>query len=119
MAEFAYNNATHSSTWKFPFQTLYGRNPIFDSINISPSTPATDYLTNIKHLQEQLWLNLEAASQSYKTQANKLWLKSPAYNIGNEVWLDAFNIQTTRPTLKLSEKKLVPFKIKSVVLKNP
>ena len=118
MAEFAYNNATHSSTRQSPFQTLYGRNPIFDSIHISPSTPAADYLTNIKHLQEQLRLNLEAASQRYKNQADKLRLESPAYNIGDEVWLDARNIRTTRPTSKLSEKKLGPFKIESVVSKN-
>ncbi|KNZ57556.1 transposon Tf2-11 type 3, partial [Puccinia sorghi] len=40
MAEFSYNNTTHSSTQKSPYQTLYGRNPIFDSIHVSPSTPA-------------------------------------------------------------------------------
>ncbi|KNZ61993.1 uncharacterized protein VP01_13284g1, partial [Puccinia sorghi] len=69
-------------------------------------------------LHEQLRINLEAASQHYKQQANKLHLQPPSFNIGDSVWLDACKIQTTRPTPKLSERKLCPFKIKSVVSKN-
>ncbi|KNZ43762.1 uncharacterized protein VP01_9890g1, partial [Puccinia sorghi] len=102
MAEFAYNNATHSSTRQSPFETLYGRNPIFDSIHVLPSTPASNYLLNIKQLQEQLRSNLEAASQCYKQQDNKLCLQPPTFNIGDS----------------LSERKLDPIKIESVVSKN-
>ncbi|KNZ48486.1 uncharacterized protein VP01_5633g1, partial [Puccinia sorghi] len=60
------------------------------------------------------WTSL-SASQSYKQQANKLFLKTPSFNIGDSVWLDAHKIRTTRPTLILLERKLGPFKIKSVV----
>ncbi|MBW0483856.1 hypothetical protein O181_023571 [Austropuccinia psidii MF-1] len=35
LAEFAYNNAEHSSKKQSPFFTIYGRNPSFDSIHIS------------------------------------------------------------------------------------
>ncbi|MBW0473269.1 hypothetical protein O181_012984 [Austropuccinia psidii MF-1] len=35
LAEFAYNNAEHSSTKQEPFFTIYRRNPSFDSIHIS------------------------------------------------------------------------------------
>ncbi|KNZ45935.1 uncharacterized protein VP01_7694g1 [Puccinia sorghi] len=90
MAEFAYNNATHSLTRQSPFQTLYSRNPIFDSMHV----------------------------QRYKQQADKLRLQTPFFIIFDSVWLNACNIQTTRPTPKLSERKLGPFKIKSFVSKN-
>ncbi|MBW0591043.1 hypothetical protein O181_130758 [Austropuccinia psidii MF-1] len=40
LAEFAYNNAGHSSTKQSPLFTIYGRNPGFDSIHISQDTPA-------------------------------------------------------------------------------
>ncbi|MBW0520215.1 hypothetical protein O181_059930 [Austropuccinia psidii MF-1] len=35
LAEFTYNNVEHSSTKQSPFFTIYGRNPSFDSIQIS------------------------------------------------------------------------------------
>ncbi|KNZ63149.1 uncharacterized protein VP01_11813g1, partial [Puccinia sorghi] len=59
-----------------------------------------------------------SASQHYKQQANKFCLQPPTFNIGDSFWLDACNIRTTRPTPKLSKRKLGPFKIESVVLKN-
>ncbi|MBW0523290.1 hypothetical protein O181_063005 [Austropuccinia psidii MF-1] len=40
LAEFAYNNAEHSSTKQSRFFTIYGRNPNFDLINMSQDTPA-------------------------------------------------------------------------------
>ncbi|KNZ60638.1 uncharacterized protein VP01_15266g1, partial [Puccinia sorghi] len=49
---------------------------------------------------------------------DKFCLQPPTFNIGDSVWLDVCNIRTTRPTPNLSERKLGPFKIKSVVLKN-
>ncbi|KNZ50805.1 uncharacterized protein VP01_4229g1, partial [Puccinia sorghi] len=59
-----------------------------------------------------------SASQRYKQQADKLCLKPPSFNIGDSFWLNARHILKTRPTPKLLERKLGPFKIKSVVLKN-
>ncbi|KNZ59934.1 uncharacterized protein VP01_1639g1 [Puccinia sorghi] len=92
MAEFSYNNATHSLTRQSPFQTIYGRNPIFDSIHLLPSSPAAYYLSNIKKLQDKLQINLEAASQRNKQQADKLQLQTPLFSIGDSVWLDTCNI---------------------------
>ncbi|MBW0513733.1 hypothetical protein O181_053448 [Austropuccinia psidii MF-1] len=40
LAEFAYNNAEHSSKKKSPFFTIYERNPSIDLIHISQDSPA-------------------------------------------------------------------------------
>ncbi|MBW0489966.1 hypothetical protein O181_029681, partial [Austropuccinia psidii MF-1] len=46
LAEFAYNNAEHSSTKQSPFFTISGRDPSFDSIHILQDSPAGRLSTN-------------------------------------------------------------------------
>ncbi|MBW0508175.1 hypothetical protein O181_047890 [Austropuccinia psidii MF-1] len=50
LAEFAYNNAEHSSKKKSSFFTIYGRNPRFDSIYISQDSPAGKLSTKLQSL---------------------------------------------------------------------
>ena len=118
LAKFAYNNSTHSSTKQSPFQTLYGRNPTFSSLHVAPSQPATNYLEQIQSLQLQLRTNLEEANQRYKEQADQSCTTAPTFAVGDQVWLDACNICSTRPTCKLSKRKLGPFKVESVISPN-
>jgi transposase InsO family protein len=59
LAEFAYNNSTHSSTNQSPFQTLYDRNPTFDSIHAKPIHRPKSY----SQLLEIFRINFEPISK--------------------------------------------------------
>ena len=113
--EFAYKNLTHSATKQSPFYTLYGRHPQFEAVHTNSTSSASTYLDNIKKLQKELRINLEASNKRYKIFADRRRLDPPSYKIGDQVWLSTTNIKTTRPTTKLSEKKLGPFEIDSIV----
>ncbi|MBW0509611.1 hypothetical protein O181_049326 [Austropuccinia psidii MF-1] len=52
LAEFAYNNAEHSSTKQSPFCTIYGRNPSIHSIHISQDSPAGKLSTKLQSVQK-------------------------------------------------------------------
>ena len=117
LAEFAYNNATHSATQSSPFFTLYGQNPKFSNIQPNFKSTALNYLENIKRIQSELQNNIIKANKRYKIQADKKRLKPPHFKVGDKVWPKSTNIRTTRPSKKLLEKRFGPFKVLKVVLK--
>ncbi|MBW0494895.1 hypothetical protein O181_034610 [Austropuccinia psidii MF-1] len=94
LAEFAYNNAEHSSTKQSPFSTIYGRNPSFDAIHVSQYSPAGKLSTKLQSVQQVVKEELESAIRAVQ-----------------EVWLSSKDIKTTRHTKKLSERSLGPFEV--------
>lgn len=113
MAEFAYNNSSHSSSNTTPFFANYGYHP---SITVSsdksvPSPEAHDFSRQISELHAYLKTELKTAQDQYIRSANQLRTPAPPFEVGQEVWLNAKNIRTTRPTKKLDYRKLGPFRI--------
>ncbi|QRW18193.1 Retrotransposable element Tf2 protein [Rhizoctonia solani] len=109
MAEFAYNNAVHSSTGKSPFKALYGWEPSLTPSNVPTDVPEAD---NLATQMEEQWREIEAALRQSKTRMVAGEAGKPLeFEIGEEAWLDAKNVKLKTLSPKLTEQRLGPFKV--------
>lgn len=117
LAEFAYNNSVHASTHQTPFFANYGYHPKLDLLGgFKDENPAAeDLFKHLVEIQTTLKLQLQAAQDSYKISADKFRKDSPAFQVGDKVWLLRRNIKTTRPCDKLDYKRLGPFIIQEQI----
>jgi hypothetical protein len=65
----------------------------------------------MKELGEQAKKSLLKAQVQMKQQYNQHRKDTREYNIGDQVWLEATNLKTKRPTKKLDDKQVGPFTI--------
>ncbi|KAF8748186.1 hypothetical protein RHS01_10997 [Rhizoctonia solani] len=91
MAEFAYNNAVHSSTGKTPFKALYGWEPTLTPSNVPTDVPEADSLAQTMEAQ---WKEVESALRQSKQ-------RMVAGEDGNPTEFEP----------KLTEQRLGPFKV--------
>ncbi|KAE8247514.1 hypothetical protein A4X03_0g7031, partial [Tilletia caries] len=117
LAEFTYNNTEHSTTSVSPFFANKGFNPSFD---ITPTTAAdnpaahpqaNDLVTLLGHLHQHLRDQIAEANETSKTAYDRKHLQAPVFSVGELVMLSAKHIRSKRPTAKLDNRFLGPFKI--------
>ena len=130
-AEFAANNAPSAITLASPFLANSGQNP---RLRFKPPEPlATDltvqqqiklldienFTKKMEDLTEHLRVEMLIAQAVYESSANRSCCPCPHYFIGDEVWLNAKNLNTAHPAIKLNDYHVRSFKVKRVFKKNP
>ena len=113
LAEFAYNNTPSATMGISPFFANKGYHPnhtIHPERNLA-SSRAKDLVVNLDELHQELKATISKAQLRYQGPADARRILAPNFIIGQQAFVKAKFFHTTRPSHKLSEKFLGPFKI--------
>jgi len=113
-AEFQYNNQVHSSTQHPPFLLNTGRVPRM-GFELDQPRSRMEFVNEFKDRMTDTLEEAKAALAKSKDDMvlyyNRKCTPAPEFKAGDMVFLDASDIQTTRPSRKLSHRRLGPFPI--------
>ena len=114
LAEFQHNNHIHASTQHSPFLLDTGRHPRMGfEPRQQPSRLETvnEFTQRMKTTLEEAKAALTKAKDDMARYYDQKRTPTPVFKPGDRVYLDASDIQTTRPSKKLSHLKLGPYAI--------
>jgi len=123
IAEFAYNNKTHSSTRALSFKANYGQDPRmgFKGRKKGKYEGAEKFVEKMKEIQEEVKAALSKAQKEMKKYANRKRAEVNDYKVGDLVMLSTKDLKyqiVGRRTEKLTERFVSSYKIKKIVLSN-
>ena len=112
LAEFMYNNTLHSATMVTPFFANKGFHPKLE-VSLEPvvSEAAHQVATDLNELHLYLHDQISRAVKQYEVHSASRRLPIPPFKVRDTVWLDSWNIRTTRPSKKLDHCFIRPFQI--------
>ena len=114
IAEFQYNNHIHSATQNIPFLLDTGRIPCM-GFKPDQGRSNLESVNKFKEWMESALKEAKAALTKSKDDMTKYYNQrrtpAPDYQPRDKVYLDASDIQMTRPSKKLSHQRLGPFPI--------
>jgi len=113
-AEFQYNNHIHSSTRQVPFLLDSGRIPRMGfepGQHRSHIESVNEFKDRMKDALEEAKAALTKSKDDMARYYDRNRTRAPDYQPGDKVYLDASDIQTTRPSKKLSHRRLGPFEV--------
>ena len=113
LAEFTYNNAPSMTTGISPFFTNKGYHP---NISVHPerelaSGTAREFTIDLDELHTTLKEQIRTAQSHYQTSPDARRAPAPSFPTGSHAFVKAQFFHTTRPSKKLAEKYLGPFKV--------
>ena len=121
LAEFQHNNHIHASTQHSPFLLDTGRNPRMGfEPRARPSNieSVNEFTDRMKSAVEEAKAALTKAKDDMARYYNQRRTPAPVFQPGDKVFIEADDIQTTRPSRKLSHQRLGPYPVERQVNSN-
>ena len=110
--EFQYNNKKHTITEKTSFELNFGKHPWKKNLTVKTELPKLeDFLNRLQTSWKKVVESMEIAKEAIKRQFNKKKRYPQELKARYNVWLEAKNIHSNKPSEKLDQKRYEPFRI--------
>jgi hypothetical protein len=113
IAEFQYNDKRHSATNSTAFFLNYGYHPWKGEINAAQGNneAAGTFATQIDNARKEASASMARAQEAAIHHYNLRKKEARQLKAGDQVWLEASNLKSKRPSKKLDHKRYGPFQI--------